>query len=294
MEMLKRKSNTMIRQKSFENESSCLYLVATPIGNLSEMSPRAIEVLKSVDVIAAEDTRNTMKLLRAFEIKTHCIAHHSYNETESSEGILNLLRSGKNVAIVTDAGYPLISDPGQVLVQLAAKEGFNIIPISGSNAALAALVASGLCAQPFMFYGFLPVKENDCLHKLEELRKVPVTLIFYEAPHRIEKMLKRCLEVLGDRNATLARELTKKHEEFLRGTLSELIEVASDLKGEMVVVVEGAKIEEEVNMSMDELVEEVEHFIHEGYRVKEAIKETAQKFNVSKNELYAAYHQNHK
>lgn len=283
----------MIRQKSFENEKPCLYLVATPIGNLQEMTPRAVEILKSVDVIAAEDTRNTLKLLRAFDIKTHCIAHHSYNEKESAEGILELLRGGKNVAVVSDAGYPLISDPGQILVDSAAKEGFNVIPVSGSNAALNALVASGICAQPFMFIGFLPVKENDCRNRLEELKNIPAALIFYEAPHRIEKMLKRCLEVLGNRNAVLARELTKKHEEFLRGTLSELAEAAADLKGEMVLVVEGCK-KQMKEASMEEMLKFIEEEIHKGLSAKEAIKKTAQKFHVSKNELYDFYHQNQK
>lgn len=284
----------MIRQKSFENENACLYLVATPIGNLQEMTPRAIEVLKSVDLIAAEDTRNTLKLLRAYDIKTHCIAHHSYNEKESAEGILDLLRNGKNVAIVSDAGYPLISDPGQILVDLAGKEGFNVIPISGCNAALNALVASGICAQPFMFYGFLPVKENDCKNRLEELKQIPAALIFYEAPHRIDKMLRACLEVLGDRHAVLARELTKKHEEFLRGTLSELVEVAGDLKGEMVLVVEGPKKEKQAEVSMEKLVDLVEETIQEGYSTKEAIKKIAQEFQISKNDLYSSYHQKQK
>lgn len=283
----------MIRQKSFENEKPCLYLVATPIGNLQEMTPRSVEILKSVDVIAAEDTRNTMKLLRAFDIKTHCIAHHSYNEKESAEGILELLRGGKNVAVVSDAGYPLISDPGQILVDSAAKEGFNVIPVSGSNAALNALVASGICAQPFMFIGFLPVKENDCRNRLEELKNIPAALIFYEAPHRIEKMLKRCLEVLGDRNAVLARELTKKHEEFLRGTLSELVEAAADLKGEMVLVVEGSTGQMQ-EVSMEEMLQFIEEEIDKGLSAKEAIKKTAQEFHVSKNELYDFYHQNQK
>lgn len=283
----------MIRQKSFENEKPCLYLVATPIGNLQEMTPRSVEILKSVDVIAAEDTRNTMKILRAFDIKTHCIAHHSYNEKESAEGILELLRGGKNVAVVSDAGYPLISDPGQILVDSAAKEGFNVIPVSGSNAALNALVASGICAQPFMFIGFLPVKENDCRNRLEELKNIPAALIFYEAPHRIEKMLKRCLEVLGDRNAVLARELTKKHEEFLRGTLSELVEAAADLKGEMVLVVEGSTGQMQ-EVSMEEMLQFIEEEIDKGLSAKEAIKKTAQEFHVSKNELYDFYHQNQK
>lgn len=280
----------MKRQKSFENETACLYLVATPIGNLQEMTPRAIEILNQVDVIAAEDTRNTMKLLHAFDIRTHCIAHHSYNEKESAEGILALLKDGKNVAIVSDAGYPLISDPGAILTDRAVQEGFNVIPVSGSNAALAALIASGFCPQPFLFYGFLPAKENDCRRKLEELKSLPVTLIFYEAPHRIHAMLKRCLNVLGDRKVTIARELTKKHEEFLRGTLSEAAALCDELKGEIVVVIEGASFTSDEPTDLNALCLLVDEQIAQGVRAKEAIKQVALSHHCSKNELYDAYH----
>ena len=229
----------MNQQKSFESERATLYIVATPIGNLSELTPRAKEILENADVIAAEDTRNTMKLLSHFQIDTRLIAHHKFNESASSKGIVSLLREGKSVAVVSDAGYPLISDPGSELVQEVIEAGYPVVPISGSNAMLNALVASGLSPQPFLFYGFLPSNERQRIRELQTLKHYPMTLVFYEAPHRIEKMLNNCLEVLGDRPMCLARELTKKHEEFLRGTIQEVLPVAATRKGEMVVIIAG-------------------------------------------------------
>ncbi|MBQ3273182.1 MAG: 16S rRNA (cytidine(1402)-2'-O)-methyltransferase, partial [Solobacterium sp.] len=223
----------MNRQKSFENDKPTLYLVPTPIGNLSEMSPRAVEVLKSVDVIACEDTRTSGQLLKHFEIKNRLITYQNFNEDPAAKGIINLLSQGHNVALISDAGYPLISDPGQRVVSEASAMGFNVVPLSGPNAMLNALVASGLVVQPFLFTGFLPAGRTDCLKKLREYRSYPMTLIFYEAPHRIEKMMKNCLEVLGDRRCCIARELTKMHEEFLRGTIRELLPELAGLKGEM-------------------------------------------------------------
>lgn len=281
----------MIRQQSFSNEKPTLYLVPTPIGNLEEMTPRAIEILKSVDVIAAEDTRNTLKLLQVFDIHTRMIAHHSHNERESAKGLLNLLEQGQSVAVVSDAGYPLISDPGQNIVEQVTEAGYNVVPLSGSSASLNALVASGLKAQPFLFKGFLSSNDRECLRELESLRTLPVTLIFYEAPHRIERMLGHCLEVLGDRKACLAREMTKKHEEFLRGTLSELREAAGSLKGEMVLVVEGCRDEPEPAMEMNEITSLVNQRISQGMSASEAIKTIAKEHGVSKNEVYRAYHQ---
>ena len=281
----------MIRQQSFSNEKPTLYLVPTPIGNLEEMTPRAIEILKSVDVIAAEDTRTTMKLLQVFDIHTRMIAHHSHNERESAKGLLNLLEQGQSVAVVSDAGYPLISDPGQNIVEQVTEAGYNVVPLSGSSASLNALVASGLKAQPFLFKGFLSSNDRECLRELEALKTMPVTLIFYEAPHRIERMLGHCLEVLGDRKACLAREMTKKHEEFLRGTLSELREAAGSLKGEMVLVVEGCQDEPEPAMEMNEITSLVNERISQGMSASEAIKTIAKEHGVSKNEVYRAYHQ---
>lgn len=279
----------MKRQKSFENEKATLYLVATPIGNLNEMTPRAIQVLKEVDVIAAEDTRNTMKLLSHFNIKTRCIAHHLHNEKESSNGLLKLLAQGSDIALVSDAGYPLLSDPGQYVVEQVIEAGFSVVPISGANAGLNALVASGLSAQPFLFYGFLGNSEKERLQSLHEIKDLPYTVILYEAPHRIEKMLKSAREVLGDRRICLARELTKKHEEFIRGTISEVLEIVDDLKGEMVIIVEAGQSEKE-EVSLIHLSGRVNEYIAEGLSSKEAIKKVAKEYGVSKNELYKEFH----
>ena len=282
----------MIRQKSFENEKATLYVVATPIGNLEEMTPRAIHVLESVDVIAAEDTRNTLKLLNYFGIRTRLIAHHQHNEEQSANGLLELLRQGKNVAIVSDAGYPLISDPGSVVAKKVMEEGFNVVPISGSNAMLNALVASGMNTRHFLFYGFLKAQEKERIRELHELKYYPFTIVFYEAPHRIEKMLKSCLEVLGNRQICLARELTKKHEEFIRGTIEEVLEIVDDIKGEMVVVIEGCS--EEKDPSQDQAAplvhEQIKTYIDGGLTTNEAIKRVAKELGLSKNDLYKEYH----
>jgi len=281
----------MKTQKSFDNDHPTCYLVATPIGNLNEMTPRAIEILKQVDVIAAEDTRNTMKLLAHFGIETRMISHHEHNETASANGILQLLEAGQNVALVSDAGYPLISDPGEILVKKIVEAGFNVVPISGSSAGLNALVASGLSPQPYLFYGFLPVSDKECRAQLNQLKAYPYTLIFYEAPHRIQKTLKKIHEIFGDRNACIARELTKRYEEFLRGTLSELIEASEELRGEIVLVVEGNKEEHAPDVDLSEVNEMITSYITNGIPASQAIRKVSEETGIPKNELYAHYHQ---
>ena len=267
-------------------DKATLFLVATPIGNLSEISERALNVLKEVDVVACEDTRNSQKLLSHFDIHTKTIAYHNFNERESSKGIISLLSEGKNVALISDAGYPLISDPGYLLVNEAVDNGFDVVTVSGPNAALNALVASGLATNHYLFYGFLNSKESQARKELQELRPFPYTMIFYEAPHRIEKTLKLALEVLGDRKACLARELTKLHEQYYRGRLSELC-MLHDLKGEMVLLIEGCQ-EKEIP-SEEELLDLIEGSLQDGNRVKDAVNQIAKKYGVSKNNLYNAY-----
>lgn len=276
----------MNRQKSFENEQSTLYLVPTPIGNLSEMSPRAVEVLNSVDVIACEDTRTSGTLLKHFDIHAKLIACHNFNEENSAKGILSLLEEGKNVALISDAGYPLINDPGQRVVSDVTEHGFNVVPVSGPSAFLNALVASGLVAQPFLFVGFLPQGNGDRKKKLMEYRDYPMTMIFYEAPHRIDRMLRTCLEVLGDRKCTLARELTKKHEEFIRGTISEVLSIVDEIRGEMVIVVEGKQESEQDRPHQEDILSMVNARIQEGMSTKDAIRSVAQAAGLSKNEVY--------
>jgi 16S rRNA (cytidine1402-2'-O)-methyltransferase len=280
----------VIRQKSFGNEKPTLYLVPTPIGNLSEMTPRSIEILNSVDVIACEDTRTSGQLLRHFDISKRLIAYQNFNEETSSRGIVNLLSQGNNVALISDAGYPLISDPGQRVVNEASAAGFNVVPVSGCSAVLNAVVASGLIAQPFLFIGFLPSANNERVKKLQEYRAYPMTMVFYEAPHRITKMLKSCLEVLGDRKCCLCREMTKLHEEFIRGTVSELIEISDDLKGEMVVVMEGNRDDYSKDVDMSVIMQMVNESIEAGMSTSGAIKEVARKTGVAKNRIYDLVH----
>ena len=280
----------MKRQKSFENEKPTLFLVPTPIGNLSEMTPRAIDVLNSVDVIACEDTRTSGQLLKHFDIHKRLVAYQNFNEESSADGLINLLSKGQNVALITDAGYPLMSDPGQRVVRKATEQGYNVVPISGCNAMLNALVASGLIVQPFIFVGFLPPSSSLCKKKLQEYVNYPMTLVFYEAPHRIEKMLKACLEVLGDRECSLARELTKVHEEFLRGTISEILEEADGLKGEMVICIAGNSDESKKDIDAGFILDTVREAIARGMSTSDAVKETAKKLNIPKNKVYELVH----
>lgn len=280
----------MNRQKSFENEKPTLYLVPTPIGNLNEMTPRAIDILNSADVIACEDTRNSGQLLKHFGISKRLIAYQNFNEASSTKGIINLLSQGNNVALISDAGYPLINDPGQRVVSEVTALGYNVVPISGCSAFLNALVASGLIAQPFIFIGFLPPSTHDCVKKLRLYQSYPMTLIMYEAPHRIEKMLQSCLDVLGDRHICIARELTKVHEEFIRGTISEILPIASELKGEIVVVIEGNQDDYEKDIDMGQILNMVNTSIESGMSTSAAIKEVAKQTGISKNQIYDLVH----
>lgn len=269
-----------------------LFLVATPIGNLDEMSFRAIEALKQVDYIACEDTRNSGILLAHYGIHTKTITYHNFNEQQSTKGIIALLSEGKNVALISDAGYPLISDPGYELVNSVIDNGFDITVISGSNAGLSGLIASGLPTTHYLFYGFLNSKTSQAKKQLEQLKYFPYTLIFYEAPHRIEKTLDLCLEVFGDRKACLARELTKIHEQYHRGKLSDLVSL-HDLKGEMVLIIQGYEFDES-KISLEDLLSEVNDEVKKGIRSKQAINQVAEKYNYSKNALYDAYIKNKK
>ena len=269
------------------NNKATLFLVATPIGNLNEVSSRTLEVLNNVDVIAAEDTRNSLKLLSHFDIHTKMVAYHNFNEEESSIGLLKLLQEGNDVALISDAGYPLISDPGYILVNKVIEAGYNIVTVSGPNAALNGLVASGLPTQHYLYYGFLNAKQSQAKKELESLKEFPYTIIFYEAPHRIEKTVKLCLEVLGDRKACIARELTKLHETYHRGNLSDLTKL-NDLKGEMVLIIDGYhKQEEAIDLSV--LLKEVNKLVKNGTKTKQAILEIANKYGYSKNSLYNEY-----
>ena len=280
----------MNRQKSFENDKATLYLVATPIGNLNEMTYRAVEILNSVDFIAAEATRNTIKLLNHFDISTKLISHHEHNIQTSIPKILSLLKENHSIALVSDAGYPAISDPGYELVKEVIDNDFNVVPISGANACLNALVVSGINPQPFLFYGSLDHEDKNKKKELEELKYYKETIVFYEAPHRIKKTLQLMLSILGNRYIALAREITKKHEEINRGTIEEILNVVDELKGEMVIVVEGSNEQPEEIIFEQSIEEHVNEFIEKGMSTKDAIKEVAKQRGVSKNLIYQEYH----
>jgi 16S rRNA (cytidine1402-2'-O)-methyltransferase len=230
-----------------DGQSGRLFVVATPIGNLGDAAPRSIEVLKSVDAIAAEDTRRTRKLLAHFGISTGLVAYHDHNEARVSLEIVERIADGEDVALVSDAGTPLVADPGYRLVSAVAERGIEIVAVPGPSAVVAALSIAGLPPQPFHFAGYLPRKRGQRRTRLEALGELPCTVVYYESPHRIVAALSDMLEVLGDRRAVVARELTKVHEEVLRGTLSELSSIAGrrTLKGEIVVVVAGPSVGED-------------------------------------------------
>jgi 16S rRNA (cytidine1402-2'-O)-methyltransferase len=290
----------MWQQKSFENEENkgILYLVPTPIGNLEDMSFRAIRILKEADLIAAEDTRNTRKLCNYYEIQTPVVSYHEHNKEASGEKLIEKVQTGMKVALVSDAGMPTISDPGYELVVAAVKEKVTVVPLPGANAALTSLIASGLSCQPFYFYGFLARGKKEKRLELEVLRKQTATLIFYESPHRLKETLNIMLDVLGNRKIALCRELTKKFEEFIRGTIEEVIEWANqdEVRGEFCIIIEGTddlSLSEEEASWWDhmEIKDHVNHYIHEkNLTSKDAIKQTAKDRDLNKRDIYHAYH----
>ena len=261
-------------------------MCATPIGNLDDMTFRAVKILQEVDLIAAEDTRRTRKLLTHFEIHTPLIRYDEFSKTHG-EKILSLLRGGKSVACVSDAGLPAISDPGAELVKLAVAEKISVCPVPGANAALSALICSALDTTKFTFVGFLPKTSKNRREVLSELATHKETLIFYEAPHRLKKILAEMLEVFGNRRAVLARELTKVHEEFLRGELAELAEISEPI-GEFVIVVEGKIFSDESQPPNENFLDVYKNFVAQGMEKKVAIREVAKKFNMSRRDVYNA------
>lgn len=275
----------MKRIKSFDHSHNLLYLIATPIGNLGEFSTRAIEVINEMDLIAAEDTRNTSDLLRKFNIKKPIVSLREHNEVEASLNLINQIKDGKKVAYMSDAGYPGISDPGYILTKLCLENDIAVSTISGSSAFINALVRSGLDTSHFYFHGFLSAKENEAKEELESIKNKSETLIFYESPHRIVKTLKLLLEVVGDRRISLQRELTKLNEENIIGSLSELIELdESTLKGEMVIIVEGNKVNKE-NYNDEEIIKLVNELVAKGLSKKDAIEFVSNVTKVRKNHI---------
>ncbi len=267
-----------------------LYVVATPIGNLEDITYRAINILKSVDIIAAEDTRHTLKLLNHYEISKHLISYHRHNEEIKSGELIKELKEGKDIALVSDAGTPGICDPGEVVIRKCIEEEIKVVPVPGACAFVNALISSGLSTDTFLFLGFLPLNKKNRKQKLEQIKESTQTTIIYEAPHKLQSTLKDLEEFVSDRNVVLARELTKIHEEFIRGNIKEIIEKSKDVKGEMIILIEGKsevtleeKQQEFKNMSLEE---HFSFYEKQGFDKKDIIKKIAKDRGVPKNEIY--------
>jgi 16S rRNA (cytidine1402-2'-O)-methyltransferase len=292
----------MWQQKSYGNEngSGMLYLVPTPIGNLEDMTFRAIRILKEADLIAAEDTRQTKKLCNHFEINTPLTSYHDHNKQQSGQKLLAALQDGKHIALVSDAGMPGISDPGYELVVQCIEEKIPVVPLPGANAALPSVVASGLNTELFTFYGFLPRGKKEKKSELEKLKRFPSTLLFYEAPHRLKETLQAMNGVFEGRKIAIVRELTKKYEEIIRGTVSEVTEFISEgdaeVRGEFCLVVEGSGNADFEDPDQEQwweslsVIDHVDHYVEKGEKPKEAIKLAAADRNLPKRTVYQEYH----
>lgn len=282
-------------QKSFKGQTDfgTLYLVPTPIGNLQDMTFRAVEVLKAVDFICAEDTRNTGLLLKHFDISTRQISFHEHNAYEKIPDLVDLLRSGKSLAQVSDAGMPSISDPGHDLVKTAIAENISVVALPGASAGITALIASGLVPQPHIFYGFLPRKAGQQKDFFESKKNYPETQIFYESPYRVADTLENMQTVYGDRQLVLVRELTKLYEEYQRGNISEVLSYISEnpLKGECLLIVSGFNSQEEIqDLDKLDLASLVKNLVEQGNKPNQAIKKVAKDFGLSRQEVYNIYH----
>ena len=273
--------------------SGILYLVATPIGNLEDITFRAINILKEVDLIAAEDTRHTLKLLNHYEISKPLISYHRHNEEIKVDGLIEKLKEGKNIAVVSDAGTPAICDPGEVIVKEALKENIKVVPIPGACAFVNALVASGLDTKEFIFYGFLSINKKLRKEKLEQIKKEDKTIILYEAPHKLKNTLEDLEKILEDRKIVIARELTKIHEEFIKGTVKEILEKYTEPKGEHIILIEANPIkqedEEKLKINNMTIEEHYKYYEEQGFSKNEIIKKIAKDKGVTKNEIYQLF-----
>lgn len=276
----------MKRNLNYQSNKSTLYLIATPIGNLEDITLRALKIIKEVSKIYAEDTRVTIKLLNHFEIKKPLISFHEHNQLGKINTVIGDLANGLDIGLVSDAGMPLVSDPGYDLVKRVLDEGYNVVSLPGANALLPALTMSGIKTHPFTFYGFLDSKTTKKNLELEELKYRQETLIFYEAIHRIKQTLQSMFEILGDRVFCIAREITKSYEEIIRGTLSEYADLP-ELKGELVIILEG--YQDKAEKSDLSIVDQVDYFVNTGLRKTEAMKRVAQMTGLPKNQIYNEY-----
>ena len=269
-----------------ENKYGNLYIVATPIGNLEDITLRALNILKNVDLIAAEDTRHTLKLLNHFEISKPLISYHRHNEEIKKELLIEKLKEGQNIALVSDAGTPGICDPGEVIIKECINENINIIPIPGACAMINALICSGIDTKEFIFLGFLPLNKKLRKEKLEEIKNATKTTIIYEAPHKLKNTLNDLKLILEKRKIVLARELTKIHEEFIRGNIEDILKIVDNIKGEIIIIIEPAEKIEKNNFIDMTLEEHYEFYKKRGLEKKEIIKKMAKDRNVTKNEIY--------
>lgn len=272
--------------------SGNLYLIPSPIGNMKDVSPRVQETLLLCDYIACEDTRNTLKLLNILGIRKKCVSCHEHNELKISPSIIEDLKNGKNIGYLSDAGYPCISDPGHLLAKEAINNNITVVPLSGASAFLNALVGSGIDPSKFLFYGFLNSKSEDRKKELNNLKEVPFTVVFYESPHRIDKTLEDIYEVFGNRKITIARELTKIHEEFIRSTLKDLVEEKREYIGEMVLIINKYTASEEVSeeLSEEEITKYLNTLLNNGVSSKDAITSLALLKKTNKNRIKAIYY----
>ena len=274
-------------QHSYDDSAS-LYLIPTPIGNLDDITVRALNTLKQVDLLLCEDTRDTGLLLKKYDIKQTLLSCHEYNEDKIVGKVIDYLEKGKNIGLVTDQGSPIISDPGYIISRAVINAGYNVISLPGATAFVPALSMSGIEPSPFLFYGFLSAKDSKQKVELKSLKDLKYTLIFYESVHRMEKALKNMLEVLGDRNIAICREISKIHEEVCRDKISNILQFVSQMKGEFVIIVEGNK--EKVDYNSLDVVEHVKLYTEDGISEKDAIKLVAKERNVAKSVIYNEYH----
>ena len=274
-------------QKSYDDSAS-LYLIPTPIGNLDDITVRALKTLETVDFILCEDTRETGKLLSKYNIKKKLVSCHEFNEDKIKSNVVDELSKGMNIGLVTDQGTPIISDPGYIIAREVIRCGYNVISLPGATAFVPALTSSGISPSPFLFYGFLNAKNSKQKSELESLKNLKYTMIFYESVHRIKDTLKNMLEVFGDRNISINREISKIHEEICRGKISELIDLVDEMKGEFVIIVEGNS--DVVDYSSMSIIDHVKVYVDDGMSEKDAIKLVAKERKVAKSIVYKEYH----
>lgn len=274
-------------QKSYDDSAS-LYLIPTPIGNLDDITVRALKILETVDFILCEDTRETGKLLSKYNIKKKLVSCHEFNEDKIKSNVVDELSKGMNIGLVTDQGTPIISDPGYIIAREVIRCGYNVISLPGATAFVPALTSSGISPSPFLFYGFLNAKNSKQKSELESLKNLKYTMIFYESVHRIKDTLSNMLEVFGDRNISINREISKIHEEICRGKISELIDLVDEMKGEFVIIVEGNS--NVVDYSSMSIIDHVKVYVDDGMSEKDAIKLVAKERNVAKSIVYKEYH----